>query len=187
MDKMNKGSDVCMNKVLNFILAVFLMIPLVGCASVQKQPDNNKDVSQIINNSGGNTETLEESYKQLFGDVKIKTLRAQLPDERPWLEMAISDKGEIFGFAPKNNGKPGELITYDLNTGTTQSIYSAKDDAGPIFLKYNDNYLTWTETSSNSDQGISRIVVYDRKSKKATVVSEKNQIPSSISYTSQKV
>ena len=182
MDKMNKGSDVCMNKVLNFILAVFLMIPLVGCASVHKQPDNNKDVSQIINNSGGNTETPEESYKQLFGDVKIKTLRAQLPDERPWLEMAISDKGEIFGFAPKNNGKPGELITYDLNTGTTQSIYSAKDDAGPIFFKYNDNYLTWTETSSNSDQGISRIVVYDRKNKNVTVVSEKNKIPSSISY-----
>ena len=171
-----------MKRALNFILAALLMIPLVGCASVQKQPDKNKGVAQVINNGEKlNTETPEENYKQLFGDVKIKTLRAQLSDGRPWGEMAISDKGEIFGFAPKNNGKPGELLIYDLNTGAVQNIYSTKDAATPTFLKYNDDYLAWTETLSNYDERVSRIVVYDRKNKKATVVSEKNKISPRIS------
>ena len=165
-----------------YILVLFLMVPFVGCSSVQKQPTNSKDVSQASNSNIDNVKTPEETYKQLFGDVKIKIVRAQLSDGRPWTEMAISDKGEIFGFAPKNNGKPGELIIYNLNTGATQSIYSAKDDAMPTFFKYNDNYLAWTETSSNSDQSISRIIVYDRKEKKSTVLSEKTNMSSSISY-----
>ena len=158
------------------------MISFAGCASVQKQPDKHKDVSQTNNSNIENVVTPEEDYKQLFGNVKIKTVRAQLLDGRPWIEMDISDKGEIFGFAPKNNGKPGELIINDINTGEIKSIYSEKDDASPIFIKYNDDYLAWTETSHKSDKNISRIVVYNRKDKKNIVLSENNNMPSSISY-----
>lgn len=172
-----------MKRFFSFILAVFLMIQFTGCASVQKQPDKNKGVSQVIDNDGGklNAETPEEDYKQLFGDVKIKTVRAVLPDGRPWSERDISDKGEIFGFVPKSNGKSGEVIIYDLNTGAVQNIYSAKDDASLSYFEYNNDYLAWTETINNYDQRESRVVVYDRKNKKSTVLSEKKKIPAQIS------
>jgi len=172
-----------MKRVLCFSLAVLLTIPFMGCAAAQKQPDKNKDVTQVINNNGEklNVETPEENYKQLFGDVKIKTIRAVLPDGRPWSERDISDKGEIFGFVPRINGKPGQIIIYDLNTGAVQNIYSIKDDASLSYLKYNDDYLVWTETINNYDQRESKVVVYDKKNKKSTVLSEKKKIPAQIS------
>lgn len=168
-----------MRRTIFLILSVIFLISLTGCDHLQKQSMNNQSILQI--NDSKIEDTPEIDYKQLFGDAKIRTLRAQLSDERPWYDLGISDKGEIFGFAPKNNGKQGELIMYDLNTSETKSLYTSQNDANPIFFKYNDNYLAWSELS-NFDQKTSRIVLYDRKLKKAMVISEKSKLPAGFTY-----
>lgn len=167
-----------MNRALIYTLTLFLFIFMSGCSPTQttsEKQDQNKTspFSEEIN-----LKIPEENYEQVFGDVGIKTIRAQLSDGRPWIELAISDKAEIFGFAPKNNGKHGELISYNLNTGKADELCAIDDGYDITFFKFNDNYLVWTETKNIYEDRASQIVVYDRKSKKPTVISKKEKISS---------
>lgn len=170
-----------MKRICIFLL-VFLMTTSTGCAHFRQQTDDQPIAPKIDMDDAKKTVwTSEVAYKEIFKETQIKTIRAQLQDGRPWSELAISDKGEIFGFAPSNNGKPGELIVYDLYTGKTHSLYDAKDDFSIIFFKFNDNYLAWTE-DTNYVASSPRIVVYDRKQRKTMVVSDSKGLPSGTSY-----
>lgn len=169
-------------KRIYIFLAVFLMITFTGCAHPRQQPDNHQITAPFHKVDSGDTDgTSDVSYEELFKETQIRTIRAQLPDGRPWYELAISDKGEIFGFVPSNIGKPGELIVYNLYTGKTQSLYAAKENYSIIFFKFNDNYLAWTE-DTNFVAGSPRIVVYDRNNKKTMVVSDKKELLQDIAY-----
>ncbi len=167
-----------MKKAISSISIFLIMILMIGCNQIAEKSNPPNTISTNIKK----VEIVEENYQKVFGDVKVETLRAQLSDGRPWLELAISDKGEIFGFTPQTKDSPMEIISYNLNTKTLQSIYSSNNDVSPIYFKFNDNYLAWTEVTNNSSQGISRIVVYDRKTQKVTVVNENKEFSTNESY-----
>jgi hypothetical protein len=153
-------------------------------SSIPTSSKGNQDKTQnnIKENSRDNNAILEEDYKSVFGDVKIETVKAELSDGRPWGELAISNNGEIFGFAPANNNIACQLLTFNLNTHKTEVIYSIKDKLQPVIFKYNDDYFAWTERLDQYDSIQSRIILYNRKNKKSVVLcEEKNMPPQNIS------
>jgi hypothetical protein len=149
-------------------------IPNTITSNQDKTQSNNKETTS------DNKNVQEEDYKNVFGDVKIETIRAELSDGRPWGELAISNKGEIFGFAPANNNIACQLLTYNLNAHKTEVIYSIKDNLQPVIFKYNDDYFAWTESLSQYDSRQSRIILYNRKNKESVVLSEEKNIPPEI-------
>ncbi|QHA01184.1 hypothetical protein [Dehalobacter restrictus] len=166
-----------MNKILICIFSFLLSISLIGCSTTQDYLKNQVDTTTQANEKLLNAK--EENYKQTFGNVKILTVRAQLPDGRPWTELGISNKGEVFGIVPRNNEETSELIIFDVTNNKLRKIYSLSDDFQIYNFKFNDNYLVWIETTNSLDS--SRLVVYDRKNDKSEVINQINnratQIP----------
>lgn len=179
-----------LKKSLTVIIPILIVVSLVivyffyttnrvktkgSSVTISSNNNNNKE-----KNTNNNETIKEEDYKNVFGDIKIETIRAKLSDDRPWAELAISDKGEIFGFAPANNNIACQLLTLNLNTHKIEVIYSIKNKLQPVMFKYNDDYFAWTESLSQYDSRQSRIVLYNRKSKESVALSEEKNIPPEI-------
>jgi len=152
------------------IVASLLIVYFFYVSSIGKNTNNSKK-------NGNKNETVkEEDYKNVFGDVKIETVRAALSDGRPWGELAISDKGEIYGYAPANNNIPCQLLTFNLSTKKTEVIYTIKDKLEPVMFKYNEDYFLWTERLSQYDTNQSRIILYNRKNKEVVILDEEKKL-----------
>lgn len=163
-----------MKKTLAILIPILIVVSLLIVYCYKTNQGNNKETAS------DNANIQEEDYKKVFGDVEIETIRAELSDGRPWGELAISDKGEIFGFAPANNNMPCQLLTFNLNTHKTEVIHSIKDKLQPVFFKYNDDYFAWTESLSQYGSNQSRIILYNRKNKESVVLCEEKNIPPQI-------
>lgn len=146
--------------------------PIINVTEDEKQGNSELTIS--------NASVQEADYKQVFGDIKIQTIRAQLSDGRPWGELAISDAGEIYGFVPINNNMPCQLITFNINTQKTDVIYTIKDKLQPVMFKYNDDYFAWTESLSQYEDRQSRIVLFNRKTKESFIIDEQKKVSQDI-------
>ncbi|MFA9398329.1 MAG: hypothetical protein ACERKV_08710 [Clostridiaceae bacterium] len=166
------------NKNTGIFLIVSLIILLTSCNNINdssslknKEVTNINDIKDVV---------IEENYKEAFGDININIIKAELDEERPWAQLNISDKGEIFGFAPSNNGKDTETFIYDINSNKLETIYIAKDDYEPIFLEFNEDYLVWEEGISTESNMNSRLVIYDRKEKTSKILYNHDNISMAI-------
>lgn len=153
-----------------FVIMVVLCTLLSGCKSQNKQ--TTKQISdKILSKSSLNEISTDYDYKQVFGNVKVKTIREQMDDGRPWCQLEISNKGEIFGFTAAAKGNLSQLLVYNLNTGKAEVYYTVKDNFQPLFFTYNDDYLSWLEYTPSNNLP-SRVMLYNRKTKETTEISK---------------
>lgn len=159
------------NKIRDLVIILLTFCILTpGCKTHNNEPAKNSS-ENISSQSSLDEISTEYNYKEVFGNIKIKTIRSQLNDGRPWCAFGISNSGEIFGFTPAAKGKLSQLVLYNLKTDVVETFYTIEDNLQPFYFKFNEDYLSWLEYSPSNEYKTPRIMLYNRKTKEAIEIS----------------
>lgn len=131
---------------------------------ISKVVNDNKVIDKIENATENSTSNIEIlSSKEILG---------KLDDGCPWLPLAVSDDGIIYGVVGRSSKNESSLISYNIKSEEINTIDRVQDDLRPVFLKENDNYIAWIEGIFQYERQETRIKLYNKVDETVKVIFE---------------
>lgn len=161
-----------MKKSILVLILILASLGLCSCGNAEN------DISDDVLYKDEYKENIEEKTipnleEKRIKEDKVQKFEAVLNDGRYWKAIGIDNTCKILGHTDSYNGKAEEIILFNLNDETYESIYTLEENWAVGEAKIKDKYIVWNEYLSTEGASSSyKTMLLDRNTKEASVIDE---------------
>lgn len=170
-----------MKRGILVLILILTSLGLCSCGNVRN------DISDDVLYKNEYKENIEEKAivnleEKRIKEDKVKKIEAILKDGRYWKVIGIDNNCKILGHTDRYNGKAEEIILYNYNDESYETIYTLEANWAVGEAKITDRYIVWNEYLSTEGATSSyKTLLLDRSTKEVSVIDENHEGISNLS------